>query len=155
MAFSSSSLGKTISNGTQSPTGATATAERSFCYPERANAASGTKQASFESYAIFQSEQQNDASAKSDPSGGGEGVMGASIGPMGAYATLGTDGSGLQRRIVEILAATGAYKGKEDAGAQMFDAAAASAAFAMDVLEEHGKKHDYDPIEDVQVLYLM
>ena len=25
----------------------------------------------------------------------------------------------------------------------------------MDVLEEHGKKHDYDPIGDVQVLYLM
>ena len=68
---------------------------------------------------------------------------------MGAYATLGTDGSGLQRRIVEILAATGAYKAKENVGA------AASAAFAMDVLEEHGKKHDYNPIGDVQVLYLM
>ena len=25
----------------------------------------------------------------------------------------------------------------------------------MDVLEEHGKKYDYDPIGDVQVLYVM
>ena len=74
---------------------------------------------------------------------------------MGAYATLGKDGSELQRRIIEILAATGAYKSEGDAGAQTFDAAAASAALAMDVLEEHGKKYDYDPIGDVQVLYVM
>ena len=74
---------------------------------------------------------------------------------MGAYATIGEEGSELQRRIIEILAAAGAYQARGDAGAEAFDASAASAAFAMGVLEEHGKKHDYDAIEGVQILYLM
>ena len=97
-------MGETISDGIQSFAHATAEAERGrnvhTADAERANAASGPKQASFETYAIFQSEQHNGAVAENDPSGGDDGTMGASAGPMGAYATLGKDGSELQRRPV-------------------------------------------------------
>ena len=75
--------------------------------------------ASFESYATFQSERQKDAIAKNDPPGGPEDVMGASVGPMGAYSTLGKEGSELQRRIIEILAATGAYQSRGEAEASI------------------------------------
>ena len=50
--------------------------------------------------------------ADRDVSDGDEGVMGASVGTMGAYSTLGMEGSELQRRIIEILAATGAYQSR-------------------------------------------
>ena len=87
------SYGATLrTNGIQSSTVVTAEAEWSRNFDaddaEQANVASGAKQASFESYAIFQSERQKDAVTKIGPPDGDEGIMGASVGPWGPMPPL-------------------------------------------------------------------
>ena len=85
------------------------TQETTKAPPESENKASGANKASFEAYAAFQQQQPQDAVGKTGQLEEVSDVMGALGGPMGAYAILGTEGSELQRRIIEILAAAGAY----------------------------------------------
>ena len=115
----------------------------------------GAKMANIESYGALLQQQLQDAVGKTGQTPEVNDVVRALAWPMGAYAILGTDESELQRRIIEILAATGAYTNHGENWQDLFDATAASSAFATAVLEEHSKKHDYDEVEGVQIIYLM